>query len=107
MQNRECKWPMGKMLGGSSGMNYMLYVRGARGDYDGWARTLGDQRWSYDNLLPYFKKAEGMSSSRYVSDTANHNRMGPLKVRDSVFLTPLAAIYKRIMRGRGLPTDDL
>ena len=51
-------------------------------------------RWSYENLLPYFKKAEGMFSSRYVSDKANHNRVGPLKVRDSVFLTPLAAIYK-------------
>ena len=88
---------MGKMLGGSSGMNYMLYVRGARSDYDGWARLLGDDRWSYDNILPYFKKAEGLLSSPAAageSSLDHHGRAGPLKVRDSIYLTPLAAKYK-------------
>ena len=86
---------MGKMLGGSSGMNYMLYSRGAKADYDDWAEILGDDRWSYKNILHYFKKAEGLSpDSKYASNTDYHSKKGPLKVRDSIYLTPLASIYK-------------
>ena len=84
---------MGKMLGGSSGLNYMLYVRGNKADYDEWASMLDDDRWSYKKMLPYFKKAEAITS-KYSTDTSYHSREGPLRVRDSIFLTPLAPIYK-------------
>ena len=50
-------WPRGKSLGGSSNLNYMLYVRGHPLDYDNWANLTGDLTWSYENVLPYFKKS--------------------------------------------------
>ncbi|HAD49227.1 MAG TPA: choline dehydrogenase [Idiomarina sp.] len=69
--------PRGKMLGGSSGINAMIYTRGLASDYDGWAAN-GCDGWSYKDLLPYFKKAEG---NQRGSD-AYHNDSGPLKVSD-------------------------
>lgn len=44
------------MLGGTSNLNYMLYVRGSPIDYDNWANATGDDTWKYDNVLPYFKR---------------------------------------------------
>ncbi len=54
--------PRGKMLGGSSGLNYMAYVRGHPGDFDFWAEN-GATGWSYADVLPYFKKSEGLAPS--------------------------------------------
>ena len=48
--------PRGKLLGGSSGINYLMYVRGSRNDYDGWAEITGDKTWGWDGLAPYFRK---------------------------------------------------
>jgi choline dehydrogenase-like flavoprotein len=72
--------PRGKMLGGSSGINYMAYVRGHPGDFDAWAAD-GATGWSYDEVLPYFKKSEGLApSGDIVVDTDAHNTEGPLGV---------------------------
>jgi len=57
MNDRTCYQPRGKLLGGSSSINAMIYIRGHKEDYDEWAR-LGNDGWSYDEVLPYFKKAE-------------------------------------------------
>ena len=54
---RRIEWPRGRTLGGSSSINGMLYVRGAPADFDGWAQ-MGCRGWSYDDVLPYFKKSE-------------------------------------------------
>lgn len=69
--------PRGKVLGGSSSVNAMVYIRGQREDYDGWA-ALGNAGWSYDDLLPYFKKAEHNERGA----DAWHGTGGPLNVMD-------------------------
>lgn len=80
LKNRRMMMPRGKMLGGSSGINYMAYVRGHPGDFDAWAEG-GASGWSYRNVLPYFKKSEGLVPSEDVSiDAEAHNAAGPLGV---------------------------
>ena len=51
-------WPRGKMLGGTSNLNYMIYMRGHPKDYDNWANKTGDDQWTYENVIPYFRKME-------------------------------------------------
>lgn len=67
--------PQGRALGGTSAINYMIYIRGNRSDYDGWA-SAGAQGWSYEEVLPYFRKSEG---NRDFSDRF-HGVDGPLVV---------------------------
>jgi choline dehydrogenase len=57
MKGRRMYWPRGRLIGGSSSVNAMVYMRGQPADYDHW-RQLGNAGWSYDDVLPYFKKAE-------------------------------------------------
>ena len=57
INNRQCYWPRGKVLGGSSSINAMVYIRGQAADYDDW-RDLGNEGWGWNEVLPYFKKAE-------------------------------------------------
>ena len=72
--------PRGKMLGGSSGLNYMAYVRGHPGDFDAWAAG-GADGWSYEEVLPYFRKAEGfVDSPELHADPDVHGHNGPLGV---------------------------
>ena len=70
----------GKMLGGSSGLNYMAYVRGHPGDFDSWAAQ-GAEGWSYQEVLPYFRKAEGfVDSPELNADHDVHGHDGPVGV---------------------------
>src|SRR4029453_18341292 len=72
--------PRGKMLGGSSGLNYMAYVRGHPGDFDSWAAG-GADGWSYEEVLPYFLKAEGfVNSPELHADPDVHGHNGPVGV---------------------------
>ena len=64
--------PRGKTLGGSSSLNAMIYIRGHRADYDGWAAD-GAKGWSYNEVLPYFRKAEPTSAAT-TSFTASSDR---------------------------------
>ncbi|MBS0445968.1 MAG: GMC family oxidoreductase N-terminal domain-containing protein, partial [Proteobacteria bacterium] len=85
--------PRGKVLGGSSSINAMIYVRGARADYDHWA-ALGNPGWSHDELLPYFKRAEhnergadawhATGGPLNVKDLTSPNRFGPIFVEAAV-----------------------
>lgn len=59
--NKIYSTPRGRVLGGSSAINYLMYVRGSRGDYDAW-RDLGNEGWGWDDLAPYFKKHQTLSS---------------------------------------------
>lgn len=74
-----CYWPRGKLLGGSSAINAMLYVRGNRRDYDHWSK-LGNPTWDWDSVLEYFKKSEDNQVNNFVKDNKHHGTGGPLKV---------------------------
>ncbi|CAG5124864.1 unnamed protein product [Candidula unifasciata] len=83
-------WPRGKILGGSSSLNAMQYVRASRHDYDRWAEYTKDEGWSYQHVLPYFKKSEdiqipGLQNSPYHGQggpfTINHLKSQPLSAK--------------------------
>ena len=86
--NRAVYWPRGKVLGGSSCLNGLIYVRGAPADYDHWA-YLGNVGWDYESVLPYFKKSEDYhgGASRY------HGVGGPLTVSRNTSPNPLADAF--------------
>src|SRR5436853_4397762 len=66
LHGRRMPVPRGKMLGGSSGINYMVYVRGHPGDFDNWAAR-GATGWSYDKVLPYFRKIEDFTPTNEIT----------------------------------------
>ncbi len=76
--------PRGKVVGGSGSINAMIYLRGNRADYDGWAAG-GATGWSYDEVLPYFKRSEDNERG----EDEYHGVGGPLSVSDSRSMTPL------------------
>jgi choline dehydrogenase len=77
LNNRKMYWPRGKLLGGSSSINAMCYIRGHKSDYDHW-RDLGNPGWGYGDVLPYFRKSE--NNSRGADEF--HGDSGPLHVSD-------------------------
>ena len=98
--------PRGKMLGGSSGLNYMAYVRGHPGDFDAWADG-GASGWSHDEVLPYFKKSEGLQpSGDIVVDHDAHNPDGPLGVSVRAPVVPAAQQFVDAAAAAGIPTGD-
>ena len=101
--NRAIHWPRGRVLGGSSSINGMLYVRGSTSDYDNWAQ-LGARGWSYDDCLPYFKKAE-----RYAQgDPQFRGKTGPLLIEDYRTILPLTHRFVEAAQQAGFPfTPDL
>ena len=86
-----CNWPRGKVLGGSSVLNYMLYVRGNKRDYDRWS-DLGNTGWSYDEVLPYFIKSED-NRNPYLAQSKYHGTGGYLTVQEPPFRTPLVTAF--------------
>ncbi|HEX9558029.1 MAG TPA: GMC family oxidoreductase N-terminal domain-containing protein, partial [Reyranella sp.] len=82
--DRRMYWPRGRTLGGSSSINAMLYVRGHASDYDHW-RQLGNEGWSYGDVLPFFKKAEHNERG----PNPFHGVDGPLNVADQADPSPL------------------
>lgn len=98
--NRRDMVPRGKGLGGSSSINAMFYVRGNRGDYDHWAQ-LGNRGWSYDEILPYFKKVEGNRDG--VTDI--YGKSGPVVVSQVRKPPKLAHVYLEAMKELGYPIN--
>jgi choline dehydrogenase len=98
--------PRGKMLGGTSGINYMAYVRGHPGDFDAWAAG-GADGWSYDDVLPYFKKSEGLApSGDIVVDADAHSTEGPLGVSVRAPVLPGAQDFVDAAVAAGIPRRD-
>ena len=80
------------MLGGSSSINYMLYVRGNKLDYDNWRDVYGCDGWGYDDVLPYFLKSED-NQNPYLAGTKYHGKGGYLTIGESGFRSPLGAAF--------------
>ena len=93
--------PRGRVLGGSSSLNAMIYIRGNRADYDEWA-ALGLEGWGYDDVLPYFKRAEDneRGPSRY------HGVGGPLSVSDSRSMHPVVETWIEAAGQAGIAHND-
>ncbi|XP_058801066.1 glucose dehydrogenase [FAD, quinone]-like [Phymastichus coffea] len=80
LENHKCNWPRGKVMGGSSAINYMLATRGNQRDYDQWANATGDESWSFRNMLKYFQKMEHFYERNVPADSAFHGTNGPLHI---------------------------
>ncbi|XP_043603587.1 glucose dehydrogenase [FAD, quinone]-like isoform X2 [Bombus pyrosoma] len=105
MEEGRCRWPRGKVIGGSSTINYMLYVRGNKKDYDIWEQ-LGNPGWSYKDVLSYFKKSEDNQNQIYTK-TPYHSRGGYLTVEESHWHTPLADAFLQAGREMGYENRDI
>ncbi len=98
--NRSIPVPRGKVLGGSSSINGMLYVRGQSQDYDTWAQ-LGNRGWSFDDVLPYFKKSE----NNVDRPTELHGVGGPLQVEDLSETYPILDAFIDAAEEAGYPKN--
>ncbi|MBA2394848.1 MAG: GMC family oxidoreductase N-terminal domain-containing protein [Ktedonobacteraceae bacterium] len=97
---RKMPWPRGKVLGGCSSINAMIYIRGNRYDYDAWQEA-GNPGWGYADVLPYFKKAEHHEegASEY------HGVDGPLNVTDLKYTNPLTRAFVAACAELGIPEN--
>ncbi len=100
LNGRRIPWPRGKVLGGSSSINGLVYIRGQKEDFDHW-RQLGNAGWSHEDVLPYFKRAEDQQRGA----DEHHGAAGPLAVSDG---TPheLCEAYIRASAELGIPRND-
>jgi choline dehydrogenase len=98
LNNRQVFQPRGKVLGGSSSINGLLYVRGQHEDYDRW-RQRGNAGWGYEDVLPYFKKAENQQRG----EDEYHGTGGPLPVSDWRHQDPLSEAFVKAAVEAGLP----
>lgn len=99
--NRTDYWPAGKVMGGSSSINGMLYVRGSSTDYDGWA-DMGNTGWSYQEVEPYFRKLENCA----FDIDQQRGAKGPLSISKLQTEHPLAQPFKLSAGHAGLPHND-
>ena len=102
LNGRSIKWPRGKVLGGSSSINGLLYLRGQAQDYDHW-RQLGNEGWSFEDVLPYFKRSEDQERG----GDAYHGIGGPLKVSNMRISREICDAFIKAAEEVGIPpTDD-
>ncbi len=99
--NRVIDMPRGKVYGGSSSINAMIYQRGNPADYDGWA-ALGNEGWSWEEVLPYFKKSQNQERG----ESECHGVGGPLNVADLRDPNPLALAFVEAAQQIGLSKND-
>ena len=101
LNNRRIIQPRGKVLGGSSSINGLLYIRGQPADFDHW-RQLGNSGWSFDDVLPYFRRAEDQQRG----EDALHGAGGPLAVSDVCEPHPLCEAFIAAAQQAGFPRND-
>lgn len=98
LYDRVISYPRGRVLGGTSVLNYMVYVRGNAGDYNGWAQ-LGNVGWGYDDVLPYFMRSEDNAEF----DDAHHGTGGPLSVERHKHAHPVCEVFFEAAAQCGIP----
>ncbi len=104
MHNRRVAHGRGKVLGGSSSINGMIYIRGNAMDYEKWARDKGMEKWDYAHTLPYFKRAE----NRLKGPDDYHDTKGPLILETGPCKNPLFSAFLKSAQQAGYPlTDDV
>ncbi|CAH2986967.1 unnamed protein product [Chilo suppressalis] len=103
-RGQTCPWFSGRVMGGSSSINYLVYMRGNKRDYDDWA-ALGNYGWSYDDVLPYFKKSENNQDIE-AKDEIYHGVDGPLTVERFGYLDKNVAMLVQAFHETGLPLVD-
>ncbi|HWG70062.1 MAG TPA: choline dehydrogenase [Steroidobacteraceae bacterium] len=101
LNGRRFFWPRGKVLGGSSSINGLVYIRGQAQDFDHW-RQLGNAGWSFDDVLPYFKRAEDKISG----GDDMHGSGGPLAVSDVDAYDPISKAFIKSALDLGFPRND-
>jgi len=99
LEGRRIYWPRGKVLGGSSAINGMVYIRGLPSDYDGW-RQMGNEGWSFDDCLPYFKRLEG----HVDGETELRGGSGPVKITQGEYRNELGETFIAACSEVGLNT---
>ncbi|KAJ1403317.1 GMC oxidoreductase-domain-containing protein, partial [Ochromonadaceae sp. CCMP2298] len=102
VNNREIYLCRGKLLGGSSSLNVLLYHRGDAKDYDKWAEIADDGSWGPDKVLPYFKKSE----DDFRGESAYHGTGGELSVNQVQYQNPLSMTYLNACKEAGFPAND-
>ena len=112
LNGRALRYPRGKVLGGSSSINGLIYMRGQARDYDGWATALGDDQWRWDACLPYFKQHEAHwrgATAGAGSDPAwraFHGVDGELRVERQRLSWPLLDAFVRAAEEAGIPATE-
>ncbi len=102
LNGRALIYPRGRVLGGSSSINGMLYIRGQREDYDGWARQTDDASWSWDNVLPLFRRSE----DHFRGNSEFHGKGGEWRVEKQRLSWPILDSFAQAAAQTGIPQVD-
>ncbi|XP_021933322.1 glucose dehydrogenase [FAD, quinone]-like isoform X2 [Zootermopsis nevadensis] len=105
LENNVSHWPMGKVVGGTSKLNTIVYLRGHARDYNSWAER-GNVGWAFENVLPYFKKSEN-HLGRFKNNVVYHSQSGPIFVNGLSWTTPLVNAFLAAGRILGYSVTDL
>ncbi|XP_001602085.1 glucose dehydrogenase [FAD, quinone] [Nasonia vitripennis] len=106
MVDKRCCWTRGKVIGGSSVLNTMLYIRGNRRDFDQW-ESFGNPGWGYDDILHYFKKSEDQRNPYLARDQKYHGTGGYLTIQDAPYNTPLGVAFLQAGEEMGYEILDI
>ncbi|XP_050353049.1 glucose dehydrogenase [FAD, quinone]-like [Nymphalis io] len=103
-ENKQCNWPRGKVVGGSSVLNYMIYTRGAAQDYNNW-EAMGNEGWGWDEVLPYFKKIENFNIPSQ-DNPVYHGHDGYLNIEHAPYRTSKGKAWVKAAQELGFKYND-
>ena len=108
LNGRKLRYPRGKVLGGCSSINGMIYMRGQSRDYDGWAETLGDASWRWEHCLPFFKQHEDhwRGDQPGTADAAHHGVGGEWRVERQRLSWEILDAFAQAAQQAGIPASD-